>query len=304
MASKQKVVAVLSLLNAALVWGLVWYPFRMLAQQGISGELASFLTYVIALVLGLPLLGPVWRELRRGGWWGIALSLSSGWTNLGYVLAMLGGEVMRVLLLFYLAPLWTVLLSHFLLGERLNRYGYAIIALSLGGAFVMLWRPDRGLPLPQNSAEWMGLSAGFAFALTNVLTRRVQHLSINFKSATVWFGTSLLTFLVLLHHGNFAVRVAAIAPDAWTLIALIALVLCATSFSVQFGLTTLPANQSILLFMFELVAAAVSSYFLAGEEMGMQETAGAALIVTASLFSGKLYKEADSSQTGIKLHGQ
>ena len=304
MASKQKVVAVLSLLNAALVWGLVWYPFRALAQQGVSGELASFLTYFIALLLGLLLFGPVWREIRQGGWWGIALSLSAGWTNLGYVLAMLGGEVMRVLLLFYLAPLWTVLLSNFLLGERLNRYGYVIIALSLGGAFFMLWRPDHGLPLPQSSAEWIGLSAGFGFALTNVLTRRVQHLSINFKSATVWFGTSLLTFLALLYHGNMAGRVVAIAPDAWMLIALIALVLCATSFSVQYGLTNLPANQSILLFMFELVAAAVSSYFLAGEEMGMREMAGAMLIVTASLFSGKLYKEMDSSQTGIKLHEQ
>ncbi len=304
MASKQKVVAILSLLNAALVWGLVWYPFRVLAQQGISGELSSFLTYFIALLLGLLLFGQVWRELRRAGWWGVALSLSAGWTNLGYVLAMLGGEVMRVLLLFYLAPLWTVLLSNLLLGERLNRYGYVIIALSLGGAFVMLWRPDHGLPLPQNTAEWIGLTAGFAFALTNVLIRRVQHLSISFKSATVWFGTSLLTLLALLYHGNITTQVSAIAPDAWLLVALIALVLCATSFSVQYGLTHLPANQSILLFMFELVAAAISSYFLAGEEMGMREMAGAALIVTASLFSGKLYKEVDSFQTGTELHEQ
>ncbi len=294
MASKQKVVAVLSLLNAALVWGLVWYPFRALAQVGVSGELASFLTYFIALLLGLALFGAVWRELRHSGWWGVALSLSAGWTNLGYVLAMLGGEVMRVLLLFYLAPLWTVLLSNLLLGERLNRYGYIIIALSLGGAFVMLWRPDHGLPLPQNPAEWIGLSAGFAFALTNVLIRRVQHLSINFKSATVWFGTSLLTLLALLYRGNIAAQVTVISADAWVLIALIALVLCATSFSVQYGLTNLPANQAILIFMFELVAAAVSSYFLAGEEMGVRETAGAALIVTASLFSGKLYSEKDN----------
>ena len=153
------------------------------------------------------------------GWWGVALTLSAGWTNLGYVLAMLGGEVMRVLLLFYLAPLWTVLLSHLLLGERLNRYGYTIIALSLGGAFVMLWRPHHGLPLPQNLAEWIGLSAGCAFALTNVLVRRVQHLSINFKSASVWFGTALLTLLALLYHGNVAAQVQAITPEAWWLMA-------------------------------------------------------------------------------------
>jgi drug/metabolite transporter (DMT)-like permease len=292
-ASKQKVVAVLSLLNAAWVWGLVWYPFRVLEQQGVSGELASFLTYFIALILGLLLFGPVWRELRRAGWWSVALSASAGWTNLGYVLAMLGGEVMRVLLLFYLAPLWTVLLSYFLLGERLNRYGYAVIALSLGGAFVMLWRPEHGWPLPQNSAEWIGLSAGFAFALTNVLIRRVQHLSIEFKSTTVWFGTALLTLLALLYHGGFTGQLAVITPESWLLIGLVALILCATSFSVQYGLTNLPANQSILLFMFELVVAAVSSYLLAGEKMGAQEIAGAVLIVAASLFSEKLHSAKD-----------
>lgn len=290
MASKQKIVAVLTLLNAATVWGLIWYPYRVLAHAGISGEVATFLTYSIALFFGLLLSGPVWRELRVAGWWGVALTLAAGWTNLGYVLAMLEGEVMRVLLLFYLAPLWTVLLAYAMLGEQLNRYGYALIALSLGGAFVMLWQPDKGVPMPQNTAEWFGLSAGFGFAMTNVLVRRVRELSINFKSASVWFGTAMLTAFALLYHGGGASQVRNIAPDMWGLLLLVALVLCSTSFSVQYGLVALPANQSILLFMFELVVAAVSSYFLAGEEMGMREIAGAGLIVTASLLSGKIQK--------------
>ncbi len=293
MASKQKVLAVLSLLNAAAVWGVLWYPYRVLAHQGISGELATFLTYLLALVMGLALFGPAWREARHARWWAVALTLSAGWTNLGYVLAMLGGEVMRVLLLFYLAPLWTVLLSHLLLGERLNRYGSIIIGLSLGGAFIMLWRRQLGVPLPQNIAEWIGLSAGFAFALTNVLVRRIQHLSFAFKSTSVWFGTALLTLPVLLLHGNLAAQATLIAPSAWLLMAGVAVVLCATTYFVQYGLTHLPANQSILLFMFELVVAAVSSYLLANERMSAQEMAGAVLIVTASLFSGKLHEASE-----------
>lgn len=284
-------VAALSLLNAAVVWGLVWYPYRLLARAGVSGETATLLTYTLAVGFGLLVAGPVWRELRTAGWWGVALALSSGWTNLGYVLAVLGGEVMRVLLLFYLAPLWTVLLSRIMLGECLNRYGYAIIALSLGGAFVMLWRPDHGLPLPQNPAEWIGLSAGMSFALTNVLVRRVQQLSINFKAIAVLFGAALLTAVAALYHGDLAGRVQGIAAGSWQLILVVAVVLAATSFAMQYGLTLLPANQAIILLMFELVVAAASSYFLAGEEMGASETVGAVLIVTASLFSGKLYAE-------------
>jgi len=282
------------LLSGALVWGLMWYPFRVLQDAGVSGVLATLLTYSLALVFGLMVTGPVWRELRAAGWWGIALMLCAGWTNLGYVLAVLGGEVMRVLLLFYLAPLWTVLFSHWLLGERLNRFGYGIIALSLTGAFVMLWQPQHGWPLPQNLAEWIGLSAGMGFALLNVMVRRTQHLSVNFKSASVWLGTAILTGLALLYQGNLVVQVQSISVSAWWLLALVALVLCATSIIVQYGLTHLPANQAIILFLSELVFAAVSSYFLAGEALGLQELIGAALIVSASLLSGKVCAEAAS----------
>ena len=65
----------------------------------------------------------------------------------------------------------------------------------------------------------------------------------------------------------------------------------ATSIAVQYGLTHLPANQAVVLFLSELVFAAVSSYFLAGEEMGLQEMIGAVLIVSASLLSGKMHTE-------------
>ena len=290
-ASKQKILSVSSLLSAAMVWGLIWYPYRVLGVAGVSGELATFLTYSIALVFGLLLSGSIWRELRMAGWWGAALILSAGWTNLGYVLAILGGEVMRVLLLFYLAPLWTVLFARWLLGEKLNRYGYAVIALSLGGALVMLWKPDLGLPVPQNRAEWIGLSAGMGFAMTNVLVRRIQHLSVNFKSASVWFGTALLTALLLVYQGNLLSRVQAVPLHTWWLLALIGLVLCATSIAVQYGLTNLPANQSIVLFMVELVFAAVASFYLAGERMDTREIIGAVLIVSASLLSGKIHQE-------------
>lgn len=287
MASKQKILSVIGLLSGALVWGLMWYPYRALNNMGVGGELSTLLSYSMAMILGLLFLGPIWRELRVAGWLSIALMASAGWTNLGYVLATLDGEVIRVLLLFYLAPLWTVIFSRWLLSEKLNRYGYAIIALSLGGAFVMLWDMRHGLPLPQNQAEWIGLSAGISFALMNVIVRRTQHLSVNFKVASVWFGTVLFTAVLLLYQGNIIGQLQGVTPDAWWLLWLIGLVLCAISFAVQYGLTYLPANQAITLLLSELVFAALSSYFLADEEMGLREVIGAALIVSASLLSGK-----------------
>jgi drug/metabolite transporter (DMT)-like permease len=289
--AKLKFTAIIGLLTGAAVWGMVWYPFRILEQAGISAILSSFVTYVFALVIGLFITGPVWREVRMAGWWGALLLLSAGWTNFGYVQAITEGEVIRVLLLFYLAPLWTIFFAHFLLGEKLNSYGYAVIALSLGGALEMLWQPSLGLPVPQSRAEWIGLSAGMSFALTNVIVRHTQHISVNFKAAAVWLGTVLLTGALLLFNGELISQVSQISRYSWGLLALIGLVLCATSFAVQFGLTHLPATQSIVLLLFELLFAAVAAYFLAHEKMGVQEYIGAVLIVSASLLSGKIHTD-------------
>ncbi|MQM31510.1 MAG: permease, partial [Candidatus Accumulibacter phosphatis] len=118
------------MLGGALVWGVIWYPYRVLRDAGVDGIVSSTLSYGIAFVLGLLIFrrsllawAPSWALL-----W---LALAAAGCNLGYVLATLSGEVVRVLLLFYLAPLWTVLLSRLLLDERLNHAGAGVIALSL-----------------------------------------------------------------------------------------------------------------------------------------------------------------------------
>jgi drug/metabolite transporter (DMT)-like permease len=287
--SKQNVLPVAGILSGALVWGLIWYPYRVLQETGVTGPLATLITYSLAMLCGAFMLPRVWRELPRAGWWAVALVLSAGWANLGYVLAILHGEVMRVFLLFYLAPLWTILFSYWLLGERLNRYGYLVMVLSFSGATIMLWEPQRGLPLPQNISEWIGLSAGMSFALSNVVSRRAAYLSVEAKSYSVLLGTALLTAPLLWWQGGMPAQLPTMDAQSWLILGLLGIALCAISFAVQYGVTHLLSNRAMLLFMFELVVAAISSYFLANEAMQLRDWLGALLIVSASLLSGKLY---------------
>jgi len=288
LSSKLNLMPVAGILSGALIWGLIWYPYRVLQDAGVSGPLATLITYLLAMGFGSFMLPRVWREIRSAGWWALLLLFSAGWANFGYVLAMLHGEVMRVLLLFYLAPVWTILFSYWMLGERLNRYGYMVIALSIGGAFIMLWEPSLGLPVPQNLSEWLGLTAGIGFALSNVVSRRARHLSVEAKTFSIWIGTALLTAPLLWWQGSG--QVTGIAAENWLILGCLGVALCAVSFAVQYGVTHMPANRAMLLFLFELVVAAISSYFLAGEVMNILDWLGAALIVSASLLSGKLYK--------------
>ncbi|MGB9093536.1 MAG: DMT family transporter [Gallionella sp.] len=288
MPSKQNVLPVAGALSGILVWGLMWYPYRVLQAAGVSGTLATLITFLLALLCGMVLFPLDWRQLHRTGRWAVLLVLSAGWTNVSYVLSVLHGEVMRVLLLFYLAPLWTILFSYWLLGERLNRYGYLVMFLSFSGAVIMLWEPQQGLPLPENFAEWMGLSAGIAFALSNVVSRRAVHLSLQVKSYSVWLGTCLLTALLLGWQGGLADRLHAINAQDWLLLCMLGVVICCSTFALQYAIANLSANRAIILFLFELVVAAISSYFLAHEVMQPRDWLGALLIVSASLMSGKL----------------
>jgi drug/metabolite transporter (DMT)-like permease len=191
-----------------------------------------------------------------------------------------------VLLLFYLAPLWTVPLAHFLLGEKLDARGALVMAIALAGAGVMLWHPQVGVPWPANRAEWLGVAAGFLFALGNVLVRRLAQVSDAGKSLAIWAGVTLaaVTFLPLAPTATDAAFRA--AASTWTLWVPVGLALLVMSLALQYGLTRVQANRAIVILLFELVVAAVASYLLTGERLRPQDWAGGLLIVTASLASG------------------
>lgn len=279
--------AIAALLLGALVWGVIWYPYRILRDGGVDGVLASTASYGVAFVFGLIFFRNKLRGLRLS-WPVFWLALAAGGCNLGYVLATLTGEVMRVLLLFYLAPLWTVLLSRWLLGERLNRFGALIVALSLAGAMTMLWQAQTAFPLPQDFADCLGLGAGFSFALFNVLSRRHAGLGIEAKSMVAFAGV-LLVGIPLLLAGGASVHWPA-QGFAWGLLFLIGLVLLLVNVVVQFGLARVAANRAIVIMLSEVGFAALAAYFLTDEALQLREWVGGAMILAASLFSAQLEK--------------
>ena len=285
---KNNMVAVSCLLAGALVWGLIWYPYRALQAAGVGGALSSFLTYFLALLPALILFRNRRAQLRESPWLLTAIAFAAGVCNLGFVLAMIQGEVIRVMLLFYLAPLWTLVLARLLLGERAGPAGYLVIALSAAGVIVMLWRPGGRWPLPYTVAEWLALGAGMAFALTNVLSRKASDIDEAIKAGSVWAGVTLVALPVAILTEHPVQALAAMDARTWLLVVLIALTLFCVNLVVQFGLARTTANRAIVIMLSELVFAAASSYFLAFEQIGWRDWLGGAMLVLAALHSGRL----------------
>ncbi|HNR10463.1 DMT family transporter [Nitrosomonas sp. H1_AOB3] len=293
MTKQKKLLPVASLLLGAAIWGVAWYPYRLLEQAGMRGELSTTLAYSIALLIGLILFR---RQLRISEilnpaagilFW---ISLSAGWTGIAYVLGIIHGEVMRVLLLFYLAPLWTILFSRILLQERLSRQGYAIILLSLAGALLLLWQPGSKLPLLASYGDWMGLSGGLAFALTNVLIRKDQQHGIQLKLLAVLSGTALTGFAATLLMESIS-DITHLHTHAWLILAGIGGLVFFLCILLQYGMTHIPANQAIVIMLFELVAAAIAAYFLTNEYLTGRDWAGGLMIASASLFSARVNRD-------------
>ena len=284
--NQQNHLAVFGLLFGAFCWGIVWYPYRLMAQAGVSGVASSLYTYAIAIVLASVVMGRLWRGAFVQPKIIILLGLMSGYTNLSYVLAVIDGDVMRVMLLFYLSPIWTLILAHFWLKEKTHLVGYVAMIISIIGAFVMLYDPQHGgLPLPRNTSEWLALTSGVGFAITNIITRKAQQLSLVAKSFAVWVGVFMVSLIYMLYEDGVILSPAFFNAKHWLIMLLIALLLLAATVLVQYGVTRIAATRASILFLFELVVAAIASYYLTNAAMTWNEWLGGALIMLAAVFA-------------------
>ena len=200
------------------------------------------------------------------------------------MLGVLEGEVMRVLLLFYLAPLWTVPIARLVLGERLDARGFVVMALAFAGAMTMLWRPELGFPWPASRAEWLGLARGLPLRARQRARAPRRHdvgdagevdRDLGGRDARGAGAPAAERMRRRARCGSPWRRLARSSAG-------IGVALVAMSLALQYGLSRLPANRAIVILLFELVVAAIAAYYLAGEVLRPQDWIGGALIASAS----------------------
>jgi len=274
------VLPVLALLVTATLWGIFWIPLRWLDSLGLGGTLATFLIYVGAFALALPILIAKRTEWLVQPGYLLGILLSSGWTNTAFILAIIDGEIMRVILLFYLSPLWSTLLARVVLREQLTRRSYVTLILAIVGAVLILWDPSSGTPWPTTYTDWLALSSGFAFAFTNLFTHMANRVSIRMKVAVTWMGVVLVSGVILLIGKNQVVW-----PDVQTALSAMgigAIMLSVMTSCVVYGVTYMPVHRSAIILLFEIVVAAVSSYALTQERMDLFEWIGGAIVILAA----------------------
>jgi drug/metabolite transporter (DMT)-like permease len=281
-----------SIVLGATLWGVIWYPMRLLEQGGLAGIWLTLAIYATALIVSLPVTYRAIPELSRSPLWLALLVVTAGWTNIAFVEAVLEGNILRVLLLFYLSPLWATLMGWLLLRERLSRLGVASLAIAMAGALFMLWNPETGTPWPESRADWLALTSGFAFALSNVATRRVQDASVATKVFCVWSGVTVMALVLLPVFGS------ALPEISWPVAGgavLLGVGILLMTLLIQYGVTHLPVYRSAVITFVELVAGAISQHWLTDEVVATREWIGGALIVAGAYLAVRASLPKDKS---------
>ena len=269
----------------AFVWGVSWWPFRELQNVGLHPLWATALVYLLVLGVLLVARPGSWRDFARAPqlWW---LALASGLTNVGFNWAVTVGDVVRVVLLFYLMPAWSVLIAWAVLGEKPSAGSLLRLALAMTGVLIVLKTPDSPWPLPQGAADWLSLMGGFSFAVTNALLRKHKQFSSGARMLAMFGGGALLaTGAALLGLSQQLVPLPAMAMAGIPFALGLALAFMASNAALQYGAARLTASTTSLVMLTEILFASGSAAVLGAAQFSGRVLLGGSLIIFAAVLA-------------------
>jgi len=289
--------AALALVFNAFVWGTSWWPLRHLQDAGLHPLWATAFVFTVAsIAIAVARPRACVQVLRTPALW--LLVAAAGLTNATFNWAIVIGDVVRVVLLFYLMPLWTVLLARAVLDERLTKAAALRIGLGAVGAAIVLWPAGSAaagaglaamLPLPRSLADWLGVIGGFSFAFNNVMLRREADAPEEGRALAMFAGGALVagTLAAVLTASG---AVPAPPPPALPWLALagaLTLVFLAGNLALQYGAARLPANRTAVIMLTEVVFASLSALALGGGVLTPRLAIGGAFIVAGALLAAR-----------------
>lgn len=265
---------------SAVLWGLWWIPIRLLEGMGLDGAWGT-----VAMNAGAALTAAVWMAARRARLKTEPLALLGaalvGVAVSTYSVAITMADVVRVILLFYLAPAWAKVIEWAFMGRGWRWASTLTVSASLAGAYLVLGAELSLAAIGPGDvlAVFSGMcwSAGAALIFREA---RSSPLSLSLVSALCATAVGLGFVLPgggTVPAGGIFWAGAGAGAGAGFLYVLPILVL--TLWSAQ---RLSPAVISFLLTA-EILSGVISGALLLDEPFGLLRAAGAALILLAAM---------------------
>jgi drug/metabolite transporter (DMT)-like permease len=227
--------------------------------------------------------------MERGSWKPQAVqlfwaALTGGAANACFIAALMFGDVVRVMLMFYLAPVWGVLGARLFLGEPITRWRLIGVAMAVIGAVLVLGGSQL-LSTPVSRAELLGLTAGLLYAVQNIIFRSADRVPVLSKALSVFTGCTAVSAVLFPIAGGTQPPIS--ITLSFQLIAFSGIWMVLAMWTTMYGVTHLGAGRAAVLLVFELAAAVASATIIGAERLSALEWLGAALITAAALLEAR-----------------
>jgi drug/metabolite transporter (DMT)-like permease len=278
--------AVAALLFNALIWGVSWWPFRALQNEGVHPLWSTALVYGFAVICVLCIRPHAWRAFAQypALWF---LAIASGLTNVCFNWAVTAGDVVRVVLLFYLMPAWSVLLAWFILGEKPQLNTLLRLLLALSGVLLVLKQPESPWPLPHSLLDYLALFGGLSFALVNIMLRKLRDVPSEARMMGMFSGGALMAAAGAL-WGAQTGWITPLPALQWgwlgLALALATAFLC-SNLALQYGAARLRASTTALVMLSEIVFASLSATLMGAAQLESRTIYGGTLILAAACWA-------------------
>ena len=279
----QSVTASCAVALTGAIWGVYWWPLRHLQQMGFAGGWTTASFFVGSLPPALILAYIARRELRAHGWGMIWLAIGNGLVFILYSNAYTRTTVFNTLFLFYLSPVWSVLIARFRFGERIGRARAACVVIGLLGLVIMLSQ-GGGWPIPRNLGDWMSLLSGVLWAVLTIYLRRNRQIGAVANTVGFFLGGigPALVFALLFNAGE-PPSAAAIAAGWPLLIGVGWLAWLPSQLMLFWGVSRISPVRTGILLMTELVSGVATAAALSGDPISWHQAIGGALILAAGV---------------------
>lgn len=286
--------AISFLLAGSVLWGLFWWPLKAFDGAGIHVSFVQAIAYAAATLVLLPLVWRSWTEWRDQLGLVLLICLLGGWANASFATSLAEGNVVRVMLLFYLAPVWTILAARIFLDEPFTTLRLVALALALTGLVATLGGAEM-FATPLSLVDLLALSSGLAFALNNVAIRVGHSLPETTRAAAVFAGCTLIS-LGWIFWSDRPVP-ALETSHIWALLALGLFWIIPGTLATFYGVARLDAGKAAILLLAELVVGVFSAVLIGDEHLSANEIVGGALILSAAVIEARTESPASKEAT-------
>lgn len=280
---REELGAKLACAYAGAAWGLFWIPLRALEDVNITGAWPSVLFFLVPTAIVAPILIFRWRQIVRGGIRSQLIGILCGVAIAIYANSVIYTEVVRAMLLYYMTPVWSILLARIMLGEAIRFQNMVAICIGVAGMMVIL-HVDTGFPWPRNLGDWFGLASGIVWAFGAVSMRAwPNYHAVDLTWAFLFWSMVSAIVMALLPFAPPPPSLGDVVSALPWLIPVTLAIVVPALYAVMWGAPKLNPGVVGLFFLTEIVVGAVTAAIWAGEPFGWRETVGVLLISLAGV---------------------